>query len=83
MSDEARRSVHAAITEHLDDGEICVGWCLVMDVIGPDELRYLQHRAGGGVDGSDAPTIWTARGMLQSSADVAAEQLGPGVDPRD
>jgi hypothetical protein len=75
MSDEARRAIHTAISEHLDEGEICVGWCIVLDVVAPDEVRYLQHRAGGGVDGSEPPTVWAARGMLQTSADVAADQL--------
>jgi hypothetical protein len=73
--DQAQRDVHSALDSYLDEGEICVGWTLTMDVVGPDEVRYLAHRAGGGVDGTDAPTMWTACGMLKASADVAADQL--------
>lgn len=77
MSDveQAQLDVHSALSSYLDEGEICVGWTLTMDVVGPDDTRYLAHRAGGGVDGTDTPTMWTALGMLQASADSAATQL--------
>lgn len=73
--DQAARDVHKALSGFLDEGEIAVGWCLTIDVAGPDDLRYLVHRAGGGVDGTDAPMMWTALGMLKASANVAADQL--------
>jgi hypothetical protein len=75
MSEEAQRAVHAALKDYLDEGEIVVAWCLTIDIVGPDDIRYLAHRAGGGVDGTEMPTIWAARGMLEASADVAADQL--------
>lgn len=76
MSEEAaQHAVHQVIGGLLDEGEIAVAWCLTIDVVGPDDVRYLAHRAGGGHDGTEAPTVWAARGMLQASADVAADQL--------
>lgn len=77
MADEerAQREVHAALTHFLDEGEIPVHWVLTIEVAGPDGTRYLAHRAGGGLDGHDSPMAWTALGMLQTSADVARDQL--------
>jgi hypothetical protein len=84
MSDEAARRVHEALNEYLGEGEIAVQWCLTIDIAGPNESRYLAHRAGGGIDGTDAPMAWTALGMLQASADVAADQLRDSAsDPDD
>ena len=76
MSGEsAQRAVHEALAGMLDDGEIAVGWCLTIDVIGPNDVRYLAHRAGGGADGTENPTAWAALGMLQASVDVARDQI--------
>jgi hypothetical protein len=75
VSEEAQRAVHAALKDYLDEGEIAISWCLTVDVVGPDNTRYLIHRAGGGVDGTDAPMAWTALGMLETSADTARDQL--------
>jgi hypothetical protein len=73
--EEAHRRVHDAIRELLDDGEIAIAWTLTIDVAGPDNRRYLAHRAGGGHDGTDAPMVWAALGMLTASAQVAEDQL--------
>lgn len=75
MSDDAQARVHEAIGALLDEGEIVVGWTLTIDVAGPDETRYLAHRAGGGIDGDDSPMVWTALGMLRASVQVAEDQL--------
>lgn len=76
MSDDsAKRAVHDAIGGLLDDGEIAVAWTLTIDVAGPDDTRYLAHRAGGGIDGNDSPMIWTALGMLRAGLQVAERQL--------
>jgi len=66
MADPARakQQVHEALADFLDEGEIAVSWCLTIDVAGPDGIRYLAHRAGGGADGQDTPMAWTALGML-------------------
>jgi len=83
-SAEAHAAVHEAIGGLLDDGEIPIAWCLVVDVVGPDDVRYLAHRSGGGIDGSDAPMIWTALGMLRASLGVAEDQLSAcSCDPPD
>lgn len=83
-SDTAQQTVHEAIGSMLDDGEIAVGWVLTIDVAGPDDVRYLAFRAGGGHDGTTGPMAWTAAGMLQSSLDVARGQLvDMTVDPND
>lgn len=74
MSDE-KRAVHDAIQAWLDDGEIAIAWTLTIDVAGPDDMRYLAHRAGGGHDGTDNPMAWTALGMLRASVGVAERQL--------
>ena len=74
-SDEIKRAVHEAIGALLDDGEIAISWVLTIDVAGPNETRYLAHRAGGGHDGSDNPMAWTALGMLRASVGVAEQQL--------
>lgn len=73
--DIARAAVHEAIGGLLDDGEIAICWTLTIDVAGPDDVRYLAHRAGGGTDGGDAPMAWTALGMLRSSMKLAEAQL--------
>ena len=83
MSDEAHEAVHEALSGLLDDGEIAVCWVLTIDVAGPDGMRYLAHRAGGGHDGRDAPMAWTALGMLRASASVAEEQLLSSTDDAD
>lgn len=72
----AHERVHAAIQEDLlDDGEIAVSWVLTIDVAGPEDTRYLAHRAGGGHNGEDGPMVWTALGMLRASVGVAERQL--------
>lgn len=72
---EAQAKVHEAIGGLLDEGEIAIAWTLTIDVAGPDETRYLAHRAGGGFDGNDRPMMWTALGMLRASVGVAERQL--------
>lgn len=75
MSDEAKENLHHAIGNILDEGEIAVAWCLTIDVAGPDDTRYLSHRADGGVDGHDNPMAWAALGMLRASMQCAEQQL--------
>jgi hypothetical protein len=72
---DARGRLHQAIQDYLDDGEIAIHWTLTVDVAGPDNSRYLAHRAGGGADGHDFPMAWTALGMLRASVGVAEAQL--------
>lgn len=74
-NEQAQRDVHAALAKYLDDGEIAVAWTLTIDIAGPNQSRYLAHRAGGGHDGSDFPMAWTALGMLRSSMQQAEDQL--------
>lgn len=85
--DEAQRRVHEAIGDLLDEGELAICWVLTIDVAGPDERRYLAHRAGGGVDGADYPMAWAALGMLKASARLAEDQVvantGPSQDDED
>lgn len=71
----AARAVHEALRSYLDEGEIAVNWCLTIDVAGEDGVRYLAHRSGGGVDGSDVPTMWAAVGMIRSSLITAEKQV--------
>lgn len=73
--DEAHSAVHEAIGDLLDDGEIAIAWTLTIDVAGPDQTRYLAHRAGGGAGGTDRPMIWAALGMLRAGLQVAEDQL--------
>jgi hypothetical protein len=76
IHDEAgQRAVHAAIDNYLDDGEIAISWCLVIDIAGPDDRRYLAHRAGGGHDGTDFPMACAALGMLRAGTQIAEDQL--------
>lgn len=72
---EAKQRVHEAIGGLLDNGELAVCWVLTIDVAGQDGVRYLAHRAGGGVDGDENPMAWTALGMLRASVGVAEAQL--------
>lgn len=81
--DEARQRVHEAIGGLLCDGEIAVAWTLTVDVAGADDMRYLAHRAGGGIDGNSPPTVWTALGMLTASANDAAAQLAGSTQQTD
>jgi hypothetical protein len=71
-----QQQVHEALRAYLDEDEIAVGWCLVIDVVGTDGTRYLAHRSGGGFDGSENLQVWQALGMLRSSIITAEEQLG-------
>lgn len=75
MSDDAKRAVHTAIGGLLDEGEIAVAWTLTIDVAGAEDVRYLAHRSGGGVDGLDVPMVWAALGMLRAGVQVAEDQL--------
>lgn len=74
-SPDPARAVHRAAAEYLGEDEILIAWTLTLDVVGPDDTRYLAHRAGGGADGDASPMAWTALGMLIASADVARDQL--------
>lgn len=71
----AQQAVHEALRAYLDDGEIAIAWTLTIDVAGPDGIRYLAHRAGGGHDGTEGPVVWAAVGMLEASLNVAREQI--------
>ncbi len=73
--EDAQRKVHDAIGSMLDDDEFAMGWTLTIDVAGPDDRRYLAHRAGGGADGIDCPMAWTALGMLRAGASCVEQQL--------
>lgn len=75
-AEDGQRAVHQALGAFLDDGEIAIAWCLTIDVTGPDGVRYLAHRSGGGIDGTEAPMTWTALGMLGASVASAESQLG-------
>jgi hypothetical protein len=81
--EDAQRAVHEAVGLMLDDGEIAVHWTLTIDVAGPNDTRYLAHRAGGGIDGTDHPMVWTALGMLRASVQVAEGQLRDQTLPPD
>ena len=83
MSDSASQAIHVAVSDSLDEGEIAVAWCLTIDVAGPDGMRYLAHRAGGGHDGTDKPMAWTALGMLRCSAQLAEDQMRDGTEDAD
>lgn len=72
---EALAVVHEAIGGLVPDGEIVVAWTLQLDVAGPEDTRYLAHRAGGGIDGTDKPLVWQALGMIASALAVAEDQL--------
>ena len=82
-ADRARRAVHEAVADYLDEGEIAVCWVLTIDVARPDGGRYLAHRAGGGADGADHPMAWVALGMLTASADLARAQLQASIEDAD
>lgn len=76
MTDEqAKKAVHQALQGFADPGELIVSWCIVMDVAGPNNHRYLYHRGGGGLDGTENPISWTALGMLEASAALARAQI--------
>jgi hypothetical protein len=75
VNDEAAEAVHRALSDSLDEGEIAISWVVTIDVAGPEDIRYLAHRAGGGADGTDAPMTWQALGMLEASAQLASDQV--------
>lgn len=72
---DTQQAVHEALRGYLDEDEIAVAWTLTIDVASPSGGRYLAHRAGGGIDGSEEPNVWSALGMLRASAQVAEDQL--------
>lgn len=71
----AARTVHQGLAEYLDEGEIAVCWTLTIEVAGSEGRRYLAHRAGGGIDGTEGPMPWAALGMLRASMQEAERQL--------
>lgn len=73
--DDAKARLHQAIQGLLDEGELALTWVLTIDVAAPDDIRYLAHRAGGGINGQDNPMAWHALGMLQASAKLAEQEL--------
>jgi hypothetical protein len=79
--EQAQRSVHEGLAGFLDEGEIAISWLLVIDVAGQDGKRYLAHRAGGGIDGQEQPTIWGAAGMLTCALDEARGQMSDATEP--
>lgn len=72
---DPQETLHRAIQNILDEGEISVNWILTIDVAGPNDIRYLAHRSGGGVDGNDSPMIWHALGMINAAKVVAEKQV--------
>lgn len=74
-NEDAAQAVHDALKLYLDDDEIAVSWLLTIDVAGTDNVRYLAHRSGGGADGTEQPTVWTAVGMLKAGVLNAEDQL--------
>jgi hypothetical protein len=74
LTAEAQQAVHEALKEFLDEDEIPVCWVLTIEIARPDG-NHLLHRAGGGINGTDNPMAWTALGMLQSAAGLAAQQV--------
>lgn len=72
--DDPRTAVQEALQGFAQEGEIITRWCVVMEVVGTTGAG-LMHRAGGGHEGRESPTIWTAIGMLRSSQISAEQQL--------
>lgn len=79
----ARAAIHAVLQDHLGDDQIAVAWFLIVDVAGADGTRGLQHRAGGGAEGHDAPMTWTVLGMLTAAADLARAQMSDSAEDAD
>lgn len=73
--DSFKQQIHDAISKTLESGEIAVSWIVVVDIAGPNGARYLSHRGGGGIDGSEPPTPWMALGMGNAISDVARDQM--------
>lgn len=74
-SDDADRAVHSALSGYLDEGEMLVCWVVSCEVVGPNGVHYLAHRAGAGYDGTEDPTVWNAVGMLEAAREDAMGQL--------
>lgn len=72
--DDPRTAVQEALQGFAHEGEVVTRWCVAMEVVGPSGAG-LVHRAGGGHEGRESPTIWTAIGMLRSSQITAERQL--------
>ena len=74
-SNSSRKDLHDAINAQIANDEMAVSWVVVIDVIGPNNTRYLSHRAGGGADGLEAPPPWTVLGMGQAISGIANDQM--------
>lgn len=72
---EIASEVHEALKGYLDEGEILIGWTTTMEIALPDGGGYLAHRHGGGIDGLNAPSLWTALGMLRTAVLDCETQL--------
>lgn len=68
-------AVQDALGGLLEPGELVVRWVATVEVVGPNGVTYLAHRAGGGADGDDRPTAWAALGMLRASVLLAEDQV--------
>ena len=80
---EAQRAVHEAVSSYIDEGGLVVGWTLMLDVVAPDGRRCLATRSGGGHDGTEPPTAWTALGMLRSGMQDCEDALSASTIPID
>ncbi len=79
----SKSDLHDAIQASLDADEIAISWVLVVDVAGPDDTRYLGHRAGGGHDGQSMPMSWQALGMMEAAVLLASDQVRAATVDRD
>jgi hypothetical protein len=76
---DAEAAAQEGLQGLLPAGHLALSWVAVVEVAGPDGLRYIAHRAGGGHDGDSAPTAWAALGMLTAGAAVAEAQVLSGT----
>jgi hypothetical protein len=74
MPENPRTDVQDALGGFLKEGEIITGWCVVAEVADHTGTRLI-HRAGGGAEGTEPPTIWEALGMLRAGEIMAEGQL--------
>lgn len=74
MPADPRPQIQAALEGYFEEGEVLTRWCVVMEVVDKNGAG-LSHRAGGGHEGRESPTIWTALGMLRASQVTAEAQL--------
>jgi hypothetical protein len=67
------------IKELFPEEDRLIQWALAVDVMRPDESRYLAYRARAGAFGQKEPTAWAVLGMVESYGATIKNSIAQGT----